>query len=217
MSKADALPPTSGTALERHVLRTLARIHREEPLSGDVRTDVLVARALEGAVDRRPASHRGATPLRLDATVLRTTIDDLVTRGRLERLGHRVRLAAHRPRLGAEMRRRADLLLADLRRGRAAPAPVGKLARQLGLPEAVVEFLRRSGELVAVAPGIDYPADVLEELRDRAVRLIESEGPLTVPRYRESIGSSRRYAVALLEWFDGAAVTRREGDVRVLA
>ncbi|MGZ5299941.1 MAG: SelB domain-containing protein, partial [Actinomycetota bacterium] len=37
---------------------------------------------------------------------------------------------------------------------------------------------------------------------------------ITVSALRESLGTSRKYAVPLLEWFDQRGVTRREGDVR---
>jgi selenocysteine-specific elongation factor len=33
---------------------------------------------------------------------------------------------------------------------------------------------------------------------------------------RESLGTSRKYAVPLMEWFDQRGVTRRDGDVRFL-
>jgi selenocysteine-specific elongation factor len=34
--------------------------------------------------------------------------------------------------------------------------------------------------------------------------------------FRDLIGTSRKYAVPLLEWFDAAGITLRNGDVRVL-
>jgi selenocysteine-specific elongation factor len=35
-----------------------------------------------------------------------------------------------------------------------------------------------------------------------------------VSAFREALGTSRKYAVPLLEWFDQQGVTRREGDLR---
>ena len=35
-------------------------------------------------------------------------------------------------------------------------------------------------------------------------------------RFRDLIGTSRKYAVPLLEWFDAAGITIRNGDVRTL-
>ena len=38
---------------------------------------------------------------------------------------------------------------------------------------------------------------------------------LTVAQFRDLLGTSRRYAVPLLEWFDACGITVREGDDRV--
>jgi len=38
---------------------------------------------------------------------------------------------------------------------------------------------------------------------------------ITVSAFREALGTSRKYAVPLLEWFDQRGVTRRDGDRRV--
>jgi selenocysteine-specific elongation factor len=39
---------------------------------------------------------------------------------------------------------------------------------------------------------------------------------LTVSAFRELLGTTRKYAVPLLEYFDQQGVTRRQGDLRVL-
>ena len=45
---------------------------------------------------------------------------------------------------------------------------------------------------------------------------IAGSGQLTIAALRDRLGISRRYAQALLEAMDGAGVTRRVGDARVL-
>ena len=39
---------------------------------------------------------------------------------------------------------------------------------------------------------------------------------MTASEFRDLIGSTRKYAVPLLEWLDQARVTRRVGDERIL-
>ena len=48
------------------------------------------------------------------------------------------------------------------------------------------------------APGIDYPGEVWRELRGRLARLART-GPLTIPRVRHELRTSRRYAEAVLD------------------
>jgi len=38
-----------------------------------------------------------------------------------------------------------------------------------------------------------------------------------VSRFREALGTTRRYALPLLEHFDRKGITRRQGDIRRLA
>lgn len=193
------IDPDQARLAEGRILATLRRMHREDPLSVGFRIDALAVRTQE-TVDRRPASHRGAGRLLLDVTPLRALVEQMVERGRLARDGRRVRLPGQKPVLGHEMRRRADHLLAELREAGASPPRTAVVARRIGLPEAVVAHLRSGGELVAVAPDIDYPADVYQNLRDAVLAFADEHGRLpSVAEYRGAIRASRRYAAALLE------------------
>jgi selenocysteine-specific elongation factor len=48
------------------------------------------------------------------------------------------------------------------------------------------------------------------------VALCERDGQATIAALRDELGTSRRYAQALLEHLDRTKVTRRDGDVHVL-
>ncbi len=173
----------------------LRRIHRREPLRADVRVDAVIAELR--AAPRQPPGHRGSTPLALDDDALRAVVDDLVAAGTLIRSGHRVRLPEHAPSLEPEMRARVETLLAGLRAAGAAPPRVDGIAARLGIPAGVLAQLRATGELVTVAPGIDYPRDVWEELRSR-IDTLATRGRLTVGPLRDQLHASRRHAEALL-------------------
>ena len=173
----------------------LRRLHRREPLRTDVRVDAVIAELR--AAPPQAAGHRGSTPLTLDDDALRSVVDDLVAAGTLVRSGHRVRLADHAPSLAPEMRQRVETLLAGLRSAGAAPPRVDGIAARLGIPPNVVAQLRSAGELVSVAPGIDYPRDTWEELRGRIDRLA-ARGHLTIGPLKDQLHASRRHTEALL-------------------
>jgi hypothetical protein len=183
---------------ERRLLNALARFHRRQPLRHDLRTDALLAQLREEDAAPRPARHRGGQPLLLDDGELLSVLDDLVARGEVERHGRRVRLAGEGPRLDAEMRGRIERLLTGLREAGYEPPRVEAVASRLGVPLGLVDALRRAGTLVSVAPGIDYPREVWDELRGRLARMAAS-GPLTIARVRRELRTSRRYAEAVLE------------------
>jgi selenocysteine-specific elongation factor len=46
--------------------------------------------------------------------------------------------------------------------------------------------------------------------------LADENGEVTIARYRDALNTSRKFAQALLEHFDGEKVTRRVGDAHVL-
>ena len=186
------MQPAQRRLAERRLLTALARAHRHEPMRPWLRADTVLRDVREAPL--RPSSHRGAQPLGLTDTELRAVLAALAEEGEIEMIGAKVRLASRASALGAEMRRRADELLAELRAAGASPPRAEAVARRIGLPEAVVDGLRQSGELVSAAPGVDYPADVLDALLGRL-----AGRELSVADVRDELGTTRRFAAALLE------------------
>jgi selenocysteine-specific elongation factor len=142
----------------------------------------------------------------------RATFGEISGSWAVVREGNAVRLAGRGAGLTSEQREAADRALGTLRTAHASPPSL----RELGLPPDVARAMERTGELVFLTPDIAYPADVWSDLQRRVVDLIASHGPVTVSQVREAVGTSRKYAVPLLERLDASGVTRRSGDVREL-
>jgi hypothetical protein len=81
---------------------------------------------------------------------------------------------------------------------------------------ALARYLEAEGRLVRLAGGLV----VGREAYDRACALLVAEagqaGSITLARFRDLAGISRRPAQLLLERMDADGITRRVGDVRVL-
>ena len=104
--------------------------------------------------------------------------------------------------------------------GRFTPPPLEEVAARLGagpVSARMVQALLEDGTLVEVAPGIVFAAEVLDDVARRVAAQIEASGEITVAQLRDTLGTSRKFALALLEYFDGIRLTRRVGDRRVLA
>jgi selenocysteine-specific elongation factor len=80
--------------------------------------------------------------------------------------------------------------------------------------QALLARLRHAGRAERVGPFTFHP-EALEAVRERVVAILRSEGTITLARLRDELGTSRRYAQALLEHLDAQRVTRRVGDERV--
>jgi selenocysteine-specific elongation factor len=104
--------------------------------------------------------------------------------------------------------------------GRAAEA--AELEALLGLEPtkvadaALARFLEARGRLIRVGDGFAISPRAYDEAKELLVTEVEAAGRITLARFRDLIGASRRTAQLLLERFDADGVTRRIGDERVL-
>jgi selenocysteine-specific elongation factor len=87
----------------------------------------------------------------------------------------------------------------------------------LGPDAAEIGALREAGRAVRVGRSMYAHPDAVADVRDRVIAIVESEGAITLARLRDELGTSRKFAQALLEHLDAARVTvRRPDDSRVL-
>jgi selenocysteine-specific elongation factor len=85
---------------------------------------------------------------------------------------------------------------------------------ELGPPEALAA-LRAHGRAVRLGRDMHIHPDALADVERRVVA-IGAAGEITLAALRDDLGTSRKYAQALLEHFDAARLTLRVGDARRL-
>jgi selenocysteine-specific elongation factor len=83
------------------------------------------------------------------------------------------------------------------------------------LDSELLTFLIERGELVRVADEIVFLPQFYQEMAGWVLQQIDAQGSITVAQFRDRFGSSRKYALALLEQLDERKITRRVGDTRV--
>ncbi len=64
--------------------------------------------------------------------------------------------------------------------------------------------------------GIVFDAQAYREMVERVVAHLKEREKVTLAQVRDMLGTSRKYAQALLEHMDQERITRRVGDERVL-
>jgi selenocysteine-specific elongation factor len=79
---------------------------------------------------------------------------------------------------------------------------------------ALARALVREGVLVDVN-GLVFTREALSAAQRLLADALDAHGSVTVGDVRELLGSTRKYVVPLMEWFDAQGVTRRRGDTRV--
>ncbi len=103
--------------------------------------------------------------------------------------------------------------------GGCQPPAWAETVKKTGLPQGqdqeLVQFLIRRGTLVKVADDLYFHPDALDKARVQLQQFLKEKGQITVGEARDLLGTSRKYALPLLEYFDREKVTKRVGDVRV--
>ncbi|MGB9780250.1 selenocysteine-specific translation elongation factor [Caldanaerobacter sp.] len=94
-----------------------------------------------------------------------------------------------------------------------------KLSELEGYPEIIpmVEYLVSIGELIKLDEEILLSKDNYEEAQNVLINYLKENKEITLAVYRDLLDTSRKYAMAILEHFDSIKLTKRIGDVRVLA
>ena len=195
---ADALR----TAVQTSVAGSLAAYHAEHPL--EVGAALTLARsAVTGALR---AARAPTDPALADAL-----LTDLTDRGVIARDTTTVRLMSHQVVLQERSADVERLLLAIGGEREATPPTVRELVAA-GIGRDVIDAAAREGVVVRVSSDLVMTTDLVA----RAEAIVRASGAagITVSALRESLGTSRKYAVPIMEWFDQRGVTRRDGDVR---
>jgi selenocysteine-specific elongation factor len=187
-------------------LATVTAHHEADPDSSGVPVSSLrtaVALGLRRRVAAAPPDASGA------ATAL---LDRLIADGRLAREGDRVRDAGRTagppPALESAMGRLEAALSTP------SPPAFSEAVRVSGCAAEGVRALESSGRIVRLEPELAFSAATYRDLARRALAMART-APLTPAAFRDATGSSRKYALAILEDLGRRAVLSRTPDGHV--
>jgi selenocysteine-specific elongation factor len=182
----------------------LVAYHRDNPLLPGMEMELL----------------RSQLPYAVAQKLFRAIVDRLSRDGTLVREESLVRLPAHRVELKTEERAATAGLERALERGGYTPPDAKQMAEELKQPlkrvSELLQALEREGKAVKVATDLYYHASVIARLREMITERIRSSGPFGAAEFRDLIQASRKFAIALLEYFDRSGFTIRVGDQRKL-
>ena len=172
----------------------------------------------------RPGTPRGALRGALPENVTRAAFE--LALARLEASGTAigeeslVRLADFVPRLTQRQEAIAAQLRADAMIAGLEPPTPRDWAESLRVePDElrdVLAHLVRDGSLLHAPGDLWFDRVSVDELRAKVIAHLEAHGALETPAYKDLIGTTRKYAVPLMELFDAEHLTVRRGETRVL-
>ncbi len=153
--------------------------------------------------------------LRLSPEAFGAAVATAEGEGWLVREGERVRRPDHEVRFGQQQQQAIEALLARFRADPYKTPSVKEAKAALG--EGLLEALIARGDLVQVSEEVVFDREGYAALESGAIEQARREGQVTVADLRDRFDTSRKYALALLEHLDRIHLTRRVGDLRVLA
>ena len=127
-----------------------------------------------------------------------------------------VRLPSHAVKLAPQEEAAMRKALSHCEASPHSPPDIPSLMRDTGLTKEVLQAACEQGRLVRVSEEILFDKKTYDAMRSQIIAHIEKEGRITVGTVRDLFGTSRKYALPLLEHFDAIGLTQRVGDDRVL-
>ncbi|MCI0639514.1 MAG: selenocysteine-specific translation elongation factor [Gemmataceae bacterium] len=191
--------------LEERVFGVLKKMHMEAPLL--------------------TAHDRQKVQAQLDyigePSLVHVIVERLLQRRKLVGDLRKLALAEFKPKLSANLEKLKDKVVSAYRDTRFQPPDSTSFASQAGGNAAnlkdLFDVLSAEGFLVHVVDNLYLHADAEADMRRRVQERLQSGQGATVAEIRDLLGTTRKFAVPLCEYLDRIGVTKREGDLRVLA
>jgi selenocysteine-specific elongation factor len=190
--------------LEDRLLRALGRLHAARPRQSAI-----------------PRTHLAAElPDLASETLVAALVDRLVARGAVVADRRAVAIRGHEPKLSQGERKLKNELAESIRRGGITPPDLGELTAAAGARSGAVPdllaLLCDENRLVRISPQLFLDVEIEAEIVRRVGNHLAGGQSVTMSELRDLLGTTRKFAVPLGEYFDRIGLTIREGDVRRL-
>ena len=193
--------------IKRFTAAALAAHHRDEPLAPGLEMEALRARL----------------PYDVAPRAFRALVDRICRETGTVREESTLRLAEHRVRLGGDDGKLGARVEQVLKETGFQPPDLKQLCEALKLPPAALARVRtlltameREGRVVKIATDLYFERGALDVAKAKLVERLKADGEITAAAYRDVLNASRKFAIALLDYFDHSGLTTRVGDLRKL-
>ena len=197
-------PPSLLQQITHAALEELSRFHEKNPLRAGMPRAELVSRV------RRQAP-KGAASLLIAAAIERGLLGAPSS--------EHASLPGFRVEMTRRQQKRADALLARLEADALKPSSVDELAALVDAKprdaRALLTWLVDTGRLICLDQKLFFTTAGITSARVSLAELFARQPSATLSEIREHLDTSRKYAVPLMEHFDGRGWTVRDSDTRM--
>jgi selenocysteine-specific elongation factor len=156
---------------------------------------------------------------RLVDAFLDKVIEDLVAGGKIEKIrGGRILQPGREPEFSDVEQAALTSLREHYLQHLFDPARAEDLASTIGVESSLIEklqsFLIDRGEVIRIATDVALSVEAIPQAVQKLAVLFEKEGAFTASQAKDALGTTRKFAIPLLEHLDKTGWTRRKGDRR---
>jgi selenocysteine-specific elongation factor len=159
-------------------------------------------------------------PYTLPVKFFRDLVEILGSEGAIARDGSFVRLPGHHVQMNAEEKGLSSQVESILARNPGSPPDLKQLEKELssarGKLSEVIRVMERDGTVVKVTTDLLFLRSYVDKVKADLYKYFSTHGEISAATFRDLIGSTRKYTIGLLEYFDRTGITTRVGDVRKL-
>ena len=119
-------------------------------------------------------------------------------------------LPDHQVKLTPEQQKKIDAYIKALSSSPFSPPP------ETAIEPELLNILIGQRKVVKVADNVVFTADAYDHMTQKIIDHFKTHEQITVAEVRDMLQTSRKYALALMEYLDSQKITRRVGDGRVL-
>ncbi|NPV56488.1 MAG: hypothetical protein HPY76_07445, partial [Anaerolineae bacterium] len=152
--------------------------------------------------------------LKLAPRVFNAFVRLMVGSGVLVEHGTLLALPSHRVNLSPAQQTAVDQLLSRFSQAPYATPSIKECVALVG--EDVLRVIIERGDLLQVSADVIFRRVDYDHMLEIVTNHMRQHGALTVAEFRDHFGTSRKYALAFLEYLDAHGVTVRDGDFRRL-
>ena len=189
--------------VKRRALNLLTAFHKQQPLKGGMKREELRSRLLPQA----------------DIAQVDALIDHFIAQKAMKEVRGLISVQSFKVELGEELEKLTAELEKWYREAAFAPPATDEVTEKYKKHKQIAQVLSAmigDGVLVRLDAQIYMHRDSVERAEQVCRDAIGQSGQMTLAEFRDLLGTSRKFAVALLEHFDRQKVTKKVGDARVL-
>ena len=181
------------------MISLLNDFHKKNPLKGGIKREELRTRLLpDGRIS--------------DVDAL---LDHFIAVGSIKEIKGLISITSFKVEAGEKLQKLMDKLTAEYKKAAFAPPATDDVIGGDKQTAQVMDAMLADGTLVRLDAQIYIHNECYTQALELAYSLIEKNGQMTLAEFRDALGTSRKYAVALLEYFDNRKLTKKVGDARI--